>query len=296
MEPTWSMSTLISKGTQPTSTGYCPPILPTLPIGVTPTSPTVIRMKPQPASTNPDDRYRTGFMGRLRPRLSAEGGFTLVETLVTMLVLLVMLAAIQRVLFAGFTTFMFGQDNYESQASVELAHKYLDRSLREARSVVAADPKGSYVAVLTDADNDGKDELMLYFVDYGDGKLKEYTKEYTTTDSYDPETSYDFSTPSGREAAGLVETDIIANIVSNEPTTNQTDTLSPNPSHSGRPFIFFGDYSNWALDYLDEEREHEDGWESQIKGLRTYFYVDVAPSQGADAYSLQTYIKFRNIN
>src|SRR5660397_279513 len=160
MEPTWSMSTLISKGTQPTSTGYCPPILPTLPIGVTPTSPTVIRMKPQPASTNPDDRYRTGFMGRLRPRLSAEGGFTLVETLVTMLVLLVMLAAIQRVLFAGFTTFMFGQDNYESQASVELAHKYLDRSLREARSVVAADPRGRYLAVLTDAHNDGEDELL----------------------------------------------------------------------------------------------------------------------------------------
>jgi len=231
-------------------------------------------------------------MGRLRPRLSAEGGFTLVETLVTMLVLLVMLAAIQRVLFAGFTTFMFGQDNYESQASVELAHKYLDRSLREARSVVAADPKGSYVAVLTDADNDGKDELMLYFVDYNDKKLKEYTKEYTTTDSYDPETSYDFSTPSGREAHGLVETDIIANIVGKAPTTYQTQSLSPDPSDSGRPFIFFGDDSRLSLDYTTGSG----GWESKIKGLRTYFYVDVAPSRGADAYSLQTYIKFRNIN
>jgi len=229
-------------------------------------------------------------MGRLRPRLSAEGGFTLIETLVTMLILLVMLAAIQRVLFAGFTTFMFGQDNYEFQASVELAHKYLDRSLREARSVVAADPLGRYVAVITDANNDDADELLLYFVDYTDGtdgKLKEYTTEDNT--SYDPETSYDFSTPSGREAAGLVETDIIANIVSNEPTANQTRSRSPNPSDSGRPFIFFGDDSRLSLDY-------EDGWESQIKGLRTYFYVDVAPSQGADAYSLQTYIKFRNIN
>src|SRR5664279_3709299 len=292
MEPTWSMSTLISKGTQPTSTGYCPPILPTLPIGVTPTSPTVIRMKPQPASTNPDDRYRTGVMGRLRPRLSAEGGFTLVETLVTMLVLLVMLAAIQRVLFAGFTTFMFGQDNYESQASVELAHKYLDRSLREARSVVAADPGGRYVAVLTDANNDGEDELLLYFVDYNDEKLK----EYTDLTPYEPGESYDFSTPSPSAPGGLVETDIIANIVGNEPTANQTQSLSPNPSDSGRPFIFFGDDYRWSLDYLAEEQEHEDGWESQIKGLRTYFYVDVAPSQGADAYSLQTYIKFRNIN
>ena len=226
-------------------------------------------------------------MGRLRPRLSAEGGFTLIETLVTMLILLVMLAAIQRVLFAGFTTFMFGQDNYESQASVELAHKYLDRSLREARSVVAADPLGRYVAVITDANNDDADELLLYFVDYTDGKLKEYTTEDNTP--YDPETSYDFSTPSGREAAGLVETDIIANIVSNEPTANQTRSRSPNPSDSGRPFIFFGDDYRWSLDY-------EDGWVSQIKGLRTYFYVDVAPSQGADAYSLQTYIKFRNIN
>jgi len=232
-------------------------------------------------------------MGRLRPRLSAEGGFTLIETLVTMLILLVMLAAIQRVLFAGFTTFMFGQDNYESQASVELAHKYLDRSLREARSVVAADPRGRYLAVLTDANNDGEDELLLYFVDYGDGKLKEYTTEDNTP--YDPETTYVFSEPD-KTSNSLVETDIIANIVGNEPTANQTQSPSPNPSDSGRPFIFFGDDYRWSLDYLAEEQEHEDGWESQIKGLRTYFYVDVAPSQGADAYSLQTYIKFRNIN
>src|SRR5660398_188997 len=162
-------------------------------------------------------------MGRLRPRLSAEGGFTLVETLVTMLVLLVMLAAIQRVLFAGFTTFMFGQDNYESQASVELAHKYLDRSLREARSVVAADPGGRYVAVLTDANNDGEDELLLYFVDYNDGKLK----EYTDLTPYEPGESYDFSTPSPSAPGGLVETDIIANIVGNEPTANQTRASPP---------------------------------------------------------------------
>jgi len=224
-------------------------------------------------------------MGRLRPRLSAEGGFTLVETLVTMLVLLVMLAAIQRVLFAGFTTFMFGQDNYESQASVELAHKYLDRALRETRSVEAADPQGRYVAVITDANNDDADELLLYFVDYDDGKLK----EYTDLTPYNPETSYDFSAPS--TAAGLVETDIIANIVGIEPTANQTQSLSPNPSDSGRPFIFFGDNSRLSLDYTTGSG----GWESPIKGLRTYFYVDVAPSQGADAYSLQTYIKFRNV-
>src|SRR5680860_143670 len=102
MKP-WSTPTLNSKGKQPTSTREPP----TLPIGVSST--TVIRLKPQPASTKPGGRYRTGFMGRLPPRLSAEGGFTLIETLVTMLILLVMLAAIQRVLFAGFTTFMFGQ-------------------------------------------------------------------------------------------------------------------------------------------------------------------------------------------
>lgn len=104
-----------------------------------------------------------------------EHGFTLVETLVTIIVLLIMLAAIQQVLFAGFNTFLFGQDNFESQAKVELAHKYLDRALRETRSVEAADPLGRYVAVITDADNDGSDELRLYFVDYTDGKLKEYT-------------------------------------------------------------------------------------------------------------------------
>src|SRR5660397_63927 len=94
MKPTWSTTTPISKGTRLTSTGYCPPIPTTLPIGrASPPTPTDIRMQPQPASTNPDDRHRTGFMGRLRPRLSAEGGFTLIETLVTMLILLVMLAA-----------------------------------------------------------------------------------------------------------------------------------------------------------------------------------------------------------
>ena len=228
-------------------------------------------------------------MGRLRPRLSAEGGFTLVETLVTMLVMLLMLAAIQRVLFAGFTTFMFGQDNYESQASVELAHKYLDRALRETRSVEAADPLGRYVAVITDANNDDADELLLYFVgygDYGDGKLK----EYTDLTPYEPGESYDFSAPD--TDLNLVETDIIANIVGTDPTKNQTQSLSPNPSDSGRPFIFFGDNSRLSLDYTTGSG----GWESQIKGLRTYFYVDVAPSQGADAYSLQTYIKFRNLN
>src|SRR5680860_847829 len=255
MKP-WSTPTLNSKGKQPTTTTFPP----TLPIGVSST--TVIRLKPQPASTNPGGRYRTGFMGRLRPRLSAEGGFTLIETLVTMLILLVMLAAIQRVLFAGFTTFMFGQDNYESQASVELAHKYLDRSLREARSVVAADPLGRYVAVITDANNNGEDELLLYFVDYNDGKLK----EYTDLTPYEPGESYDFSTPSPSAPGGLVETDIIANIVGNEPTAHQTQSLSPNPSDSGRPFIFFGDDSRLSLDYTTGST----GWESQIKGLRTY--------------------------
>src|SRR5680860_1637424 len=229
MKP-WSTPTLNSKGKQPTSTREPP----TLPIGVSST--TVIRLKPQPASTNPGGRYRTGFMGRLRPRLSAEGGFTLIETLVTMLILLVMLAAIQRVLFAGFTTFMFGQDNYESQASVELAHKYLDRALRETRSVEAADPLGRYVAVITDANNDDADELLLYFVgygDYGDGKLK----EYTDLTPYESGESYDFSAPD--TDLNLVETDIIANIVGTDPTKNQTQSLSPNPSDSGRPFIFF---------------------------------------------------------
>lgn len=86
-----------------------------------------------------------------------------------------------------------------------------------------------------------------------------------------------------------METDIIAHIVGQEPTANQTESLSPNPSDSGRPFIFFGADSRLSLEYTS-------GWETQIKGLRTYFYVDVSPSQGADAYSLQTYNKFRNID
>lgn len=215
------------------------------------------------------------------PSRPTDSGFTLVETLVTALVLLIVLAAIQTFLFAGFRTYAFGQDTFEAQARVELAHKYLDRSLREARSVKAADPLGTYVAVITDANNDGKDELILYRVDYGERKLI----EYIDLTPYQAGETYNFLNPGA--SPNLVRTDIIADIQGKPPTDNQSSTVSPNAADSGRPFIFFGDDPQLSLDYAP-------GWESKIKGIRTYFNVDVSSSSGPQDYHLQTYINLRN--
>lgn len=211
-----------------------------------------------------------------------ESGFTLVETLVTALVLLIVLAAIQRFLFTGFTTYTFGQDTFEAQAQVELAQKYLDRSLREARVVKAADPKGTYVVVITDANNDGSDELVEYKVDYGDKKLK----EYVDLTPYQSGETYDFTNPAA--SSNLVRTDIIADIQGSAPTADQDVALSPNSADSGRPFIFFGGDPHLSLGYAN-------GWETGVKGIRTYFDVDVSSSTGPQAYYLQMYISLRNI-
>ncbi|GAB4246839.1 MAG: hypothetical protein Kow00129_07300 [Thermoleophilia bacterium] len=217
-------------------------------------------------------------------RVSEVGAAGLVELLVTMLVLLILMAASQRFLFAGFTTYTFGQDNFEAQQKVELAHKYLDRTLRETREVLAADPKGTYIAVLTDADNDGDDELLEYFVDYGDGKLKAYTDS-----TYDSSHSYNFANP--ELDAELTMTEIIADIQGTKPTEDQDAHLSPDNSDSGRPFIFFGDNPRYCLDWDSVASQ----WSGPIKGVRTFFYVDVRPTSGPEAYSLQTYIQFRNL-
>lgn len=215
------------------------------------------------------------------PGWRGDSGFTLVETLVAALVMLIVLAAIQTFLFAGFTTYTFGQDTFEAQARVELAQKYLDRSLREARSVKAADPKGTYVAVITDANNDGSDELVEYKVDYTDKKLK----EYVDLTPYQSGETYNFANPEA--SPNLVRTDIIADIQGSSPTADQTASLSPNSADSGRPFIFFGDDPQLSLDYTG-------GWETNIKGIRTYFNVDVSSSSGPQAYYLQMYISLRN--
>jgi prepilin-type N-terminal cleavage/methylation domain-containing protein len=228
-------------------------------------------------------------MSKLSPRHRGQDGFTLVEVLVTIAILLVVAVAIQRFLFAGFTTYAFGQDTFTAQEKVELAQRYLDRALREIRSVEAADPKGTYIVVRTDADNDGSYELVEYWVDYSDGKLKSYVDE--TPFSGD---TYNFSDPNS--SPSLVRTDIITSIQGTAPVTNQESLLSPNPSDSGRPFIFFGDDPNLSLDYLSTYTPSAAAWVNQIKGVRTYFYVDVSPTTGGPtAYSLQMYIRFRNV-
>ncbi|MHB9148729.1 MAG: PilW family protein [Thermoleophilia bacterium] len=213
--------------------------------------------------------------------LRDDSGFTLIETLVTALVMLVVLAAIQSFLFAGFRTYAFGQDTFDAQARVELAQKYLDRSLREARFVKEADPLGRYVAVITDANNDGKDELIEYWVDYGEKKLI----EYVDLTPYQAGDIYNFSNP--KTSSSLVRTDIIADIASLPTADNQSATVSPNSADSGRPFIFCGDDPQLSLDYAA-------GWESKIQGIRTYFSVDVSDSTGPKAYFLQMYVSLRN--
>lgn len=223
----------------------------------------------------------TASARRLSVNPRSDAGFTLVETLVTALVMLIVLAAIQSFLFAGFRTYAFGQDIFDAQARVELAQKYLDRSLREARSVEAADPLGRYVAVITDANNDGADELIEYWVDYGEKKLI----EYVDLTPYQAGDAYDFGNP--KASPSLVRTDIIADIASLPTAGNQTATLSPNSADSGRPFIFFGDDPQISLDYAT-------GWEREIQGIRTYFSVDVSDSTGPKQYFLQMYISLRN--
>lgn len=215
----------------------------------------------------------------------SQAGSSLVELLVTCLVLTIMLLAVHRFLIGGYATYMFGQDNFQSQSKVELAQKNLDRALREASEVVAADPYGKYIGVLNDSDNNGVEELVLYFVDYTDGKLKEYRDETP----YATESTYAFANP--KTDPSLKETQIIADIVGAQPTTVQESLLSPNPQDSGRPFIFFSDDPQLSLDY----NASLGGWQGPIKGVRTYFYVDVSPSTGAQAYALQTYVRFRNI-
>lgn len=215
------------------------------------------------------------------PARPADCGFTLVETLMTVLVLLIVLAAIQTFLFAGFRTYAFGQDTFEAQARVELAQKYLDRSLREARSVKAVDPFGTYVAVITDVNNDGSDELIEYKVDYTEMKLI----EYVDSTPYQAGETYNFANPGA--SGNLVRTDIIADIQGSAPDSNQSSTVSPNSADSGRPFIFFGDDPQLSLDYTA-------GWESKIKGIRTYFNVDISSSSGPQDYYLQTFINLRN--
>lgn len=235
-------------------------------------------------------RHLRHWPARLAAVRDHSGGFTLVETLVTIVILLVIAIAIQRFLFAGFTTYAFGQDTFTAQEQVELAQKYLDRSLREIRSVKAADPKGTYIVVLTDANNDGSYELVEYWVDYTDGKLK----SYVDTTPYGSGDVYNFANPNA--STGLVRTDIIASIQGTAPTSSQEASLSPNPSDSGRPFIFFGDDPMLSLDYLSTYTPTSAEWISQIKAVRTYFYVDVSPTTGGPtAYSLQMYIRFRNI-
>lgn len=224
---------------------------------------------------------------------SRRGGFTLIETMVTMLVLLVVLAAIQRFLFAGFTAFMFGQDTYDAQAKVELAQKYLDRTLRETREVLAADPYGRYVAVLTDSDNDGNDEVLEYFVDYSDRRLKEYRDDTPGADL----SAYNFASP--ESDANLQMSEIVADISGDAPTSEQDSLLSPNNADSGRPFIFFGDSPRLSLDYSSGAWQHPGGEPAglnNVKGIRTYFLVDVSPTSGPTGYYLQTYIRFRNID
>jgi prepilin-type N-terminal cleavage/methylation domain-containing protein len=93
-------------------------------------------------------RQRPNAKRICRPSASKNGGFTLIEMMISMALIAVIAALAYTVLFQGISHFTAESEEVEAQSNVRYALSYLSRQIRKGESVSVVDPYNAYGAAL----------------------------------------------------------------------------------------------------------------------------------------------------
>jgi len=182
-------------------------------------------------------------------------GFTLIEILVVMAIVIILTLVINDFLIGGFRATTF---NYELQEAIDNARKAMETMTIEIRGINNSE-KGDYplseiststFAFYNDIDKDGKRERVRYYL----------SNKYLKKDVVEPGLLNDYS--------GLANTTVLADYINN----------------GQEPIFIYYDYSGATTSLI-----------SSVRLINMVLKIDVNPERSPQVYRIESDVQMRNL-